>query len=137
MTISTPVYFDVMTLIEDNNLGVPEDNLFGGEWGKPDEQILVLEGVGVPSDLKESFENPGIQILVRGPVAGQEKSRDIDVYTKAKAVYDLLVSQDDSVLINDVCYTGFEPTSNIAPLGKDENERFMYSMNFTTFRNQA
>lgn len=137
MTISTPVYFDVMTLIEDNNLGVPEDNLFGGEWGKPDEQILVLEGVGVPSDLKESFENPGVQILVRGPVAGQEKSRDIDVYTKAKAVYDLLVSQDDSVLINDVCYTGFEPTSNIAPLGKDENERFMYSMNFTTFRNQA
>lgn len=137
MTISTPVYFDVMTLIEDNKIAVIDDNLFGGEWGKPDEQILVLEGVGVPSDLKQSFENPGIQILVRGTVAGQENCKDIDVYAKAKAVYDLLVSQDDSVLIGDVCYTGFEPTSNIAPLGKDKNERFNYSMNFTTYRNQA
>ena len=137
MTISTPVYFDVMTLISDNKLGVINDDLFGGEWGDTDEQILVLEGVGVPSDLKESFENPGVQILVRGPVAGQGTGRDIDVYAKAKAVYDLLVSQEDNVLIGDVCYTGFEPTSNIAPLGKDDNERFNYSMNFTTFRNQA
>jgi len=138
MTILNPAYFDVMTLLKDNKLGVIDNDLFGGEWGEGcDEQALCLEGVGVPSDLKQTYENPGVQILVRGEKAGQEGGRDIDVYARAKAIYDLLVTQEDSIIINDVCYTGFEPTTNLAALGKDENERFIYSMNFTTYRNQS
>jgi hypothetical protein len=137
MTILTPAYFDVMTILSDNNLGKIDSDLFGGEWGSCDKQTLCLEGVGVPSELKQTYENPGIQILCRGEKAGQEGGRDIDVYAQAKAVSDFLLNLDERVTINDVCYTGFEPSSNIAPLGKDENERFIYSMNFTTYRNQS
>lgn len=137
MSITNPTYFDIMTLLGENNLGIIGDDLSGGSWGDCDKQTLVLDGVGAPSELKQSYENPGVQILVRGPKAGQDASRDIDVYKTAKAIYDFLVQQSDSVTINDVCYTGFEPSSNLAPLGKDENERFIYSMNFTTYRNQS
>lgn len=136
--ISNPAYADVMTLISDNALGVIGETLFGGEWGTKsgdvdiDEQVMVLEGPGTPSDIKEMYENPAIQILVRGIKRG----RDIDVYSKAKAVSDLLLLTVDGFEINGTCYTGFEETSNIAQLGKDSNERFVYSMNFSTFRNR-
>lgn len=133
--IIDPVYVHIMFLLAANNLGTTGENLFGGEWGGPDEQTLVLDGVGVPSELKDTFENPGFQIICRGSKPSDTGYRDIDVYQKAKAISNFLLAQTDHVEIQGVCYTGFEPSTNIAPLGKDENERFMYSMNFTTFRN--
>ncbi len=125
------IHFDIATLLSDNSLGQLGDDLFGGEWlsGK-DQQTLVLDGVGVPSDLKDSFEQPAVQILVRGDK--NEASRS--VYQRAKEIYDFLVTTSESVTINDTEYKGFEPGSNIAPLGKDKNERHIYSMNFTTYR---
>ncbi len=132
MTISTPTYFDVFTLLSDNGFGVIGVDLFGGEWGAVDEQILVLEGVGTPVILKTEYENPGVQILVRGVPRGRDK----DVYAKAKPISDFLLNLPADTLVNNICYAGFEETSNIAPLGKDENERFIYSMNFSTFRNR-
>lgn len=131
--IDKPVYYHVAFFLANNGFGTLGDDIFGGEWGKADKQILVLNGVGSPADPKELFENPGLQIIVRGA------KRDADhlVYTVAKTVSDFLLALPDSVDISGVCYTGFEETSNIANLGKDENERFLYSMNFTTFRNRT
>lgn len=127
-----PTYFDVLSLLAANGFGVLGTELFGGEWGTTDKQILVLEGVGTPSPLKLSYEQPGVQILVRGA----KGDRDIDVYIRAKEVSDFLLSQGEDVEINGVCYKGFEEGSNIAPLGKDDEERFNYSMNFITWRNR-
>lgn len=137
-----PVYADVMVLLSDNGFGVVGDVIFGGEWGTTtgnidiDEQILVLDGVGVPSDLKDLFEQPSVQILVRGATRGMPDSAEIEVYSRAKQISNFLLSQPETIDINGNCYTGFEEGSNIAPLGKDENERFTYSMNFTTYRNR-
>lgn len=132
MTITTPVYFDVFTLLSDNGFGVIDVDLFGGGWGNADEQILVLEGVGSVVELQESYENPGIQILVRGTPRG----RDIDVYARAKSISDFMIALPVNTLVNGVCYTSFKQSTNLAALGKDENERFIYTMNFTTFRNR-
>ena len=133
--INTPVYYDVMRLLELGGLGTVGGDLFGGEWGAPDAQTLLLEGVGVPSPLKTLYENPTVQIIVRGAKRGDPESRDIDVYKRAKTISDFLLSQSECVDINGISYKGFEPASNIAAMGKDANERFSYSMNFYTFRN--
>jgi len=132
--INRPTYYDVMWLLEDGGIGTIGTDLFGGEWGRwTDEQILCLEGVGTPADPKELYEMPGVQILVRG----EKRGRDIDVYEKAKEVSDYLLGLPDTTDANDVCYKGFEESSNIAPLGKDFNQRFIYSMNFYTYRNRS
>ena len=130
MTTNAP-YFDITTFLNDNGFGTLGVDLNGSEWVLGvDAQTLVLDGVGTPSDLKQTFENPGIQVLVRGVKNGAAHL----VYTKAKEISDFLVTQPESVTINTTEYKGFEPSSSIAPLGKDANERHIYSMNFSTYR---
>ena len=128
-----PTYYDVATLLENNGLGTLGADLFGGEWGEPDAQILCLEGVGTPSDITGLYEQPGVQVLVRG----EKGQRDRDVYARAKAVSDFLLSQPQCVTTGGTDYKGFEEGSNIAPLGKDSNERLIYSMNLYTYRNRG
>lgn len=128
-----PMYFDVATLLNDElsslTLG---SNLFGGEWNADtDKQVLCVEGVGAPSDHKQIYEQPSVQILVRGD-KGQP---DYRVYNMAKEISDFLLQQSECVTINNTDYKGFEVGSTIGPLGKDENERFSYSMNFFSWRN--
>lgn len=130
---ANPTYFDVLQLLDDEAIGQIGTDLFGAEWGEPDAQVLVLEGVGVPSDLPTVFEQPGVQVMVRG----DKRAPDVDVYRKAKVVYDFLATRSDCLDVNGTQYAGFEPTSNLAPLGKDDQERFIYSMNFYTYRNGA
>lgn len=130
---ANPAYFDVATLLSNNGFGALGSGVFGGEWGDPDAQILVVEAPGVPAAQPDIYEQPAVQILVRG----EKRGRDVDVYRVAKSVYDFIVTRPESTEILGTCYKGFEPGSNLAPLGKDSNERFVYSMNFYTWRNGA
>lgn len=128
-----PFYYDTATLLSDGLTSLTlGSNLFGGEWnvGK-DKQTLCIEGVGFPSDQKELYEQPSVQILVRG----DKGQADYRVYNMAKEISDFLLQQSECVTINSTDYKGFEVGSTIAPLGKDENERFVYSMNFYSWRN--
>ena len=126
------IHYDIATLLNDNALGVLGADLFGGEWAQNiDAQTLVRDGVGTPSDLKEVYEQPSVQILVRG----EKLEAAHIVYSKAKAISDFLLSQSECVTINTTVYKGFEQGSNIAALGKDESERHAYAMNFSTYRN--
>lgn len=130
MTTNAP-YFDVVTFLSDNGFGTLGTDLIGGAWlNKVDAQTLVLDGVGTPSILKSSYEQPSVQILVRGEKLGAAHL----VYATAKAISDFLLMQTECVTINATVYKGFEQGSNIAALGKDENERHIYSMNFFTYR---
>ena len=124
-------YYDVAQLLADNGLGTLGVDLFGGEWGTPDAQVLCLEGIGTPSDIKDTYEQTSVQILVRG----EKRARDHDVYAVARAVSLFLLGLSECVTVNGTDYKGFEPGSNIAPLGMDTNERFVYSMNMYTYRN--
>lgn len=124
-----PVYIDIVDLLIAGSF--PDSELFGGEWGSPFKQILVLNTGGPASDLKQVYEVPDFQILVRG----SNTDSDSSVYARAKAVFNYLCGIGNNVCINNTNYQGFEPTSNLAPLGKDENSCFIYSMNFRTYRN--
>jgi len=128
---SNAVYYDITQLLSDNGFGTLGTNLNGSEWLiGVDAQTLVLDGVGTASPLKQTYEQTSVQILVRG----EKLQASHLVYATAKAIYDFLVTQSESVTINTTEYKGFEPSSDIAPLGKDANERHIYSMNFSTYR---
>lgn len=131
-----PTYYDIMMALAVAGFGTAGVTLFGGEWGGVDSQVLVLDGPGFSSELKDQYESPGFQVLVRGPKSGAPDSRDIDVYRRAKSISDYLLALPETFEANGACYKGIEETSNIAPLGKDANERFVYSMNFITWRNR-
>jgi len=128
--MTNAIHFDVAALLNDNALGTLGTDLFGGEWGDTDAQTLVLDGVGTPSNIKELYEQPSVQILVRG---AKLQAAHL-VYATAKAISDFLLSQSECVTINTTVYKGFEQGSNISALGKDKNERHIYSMNFFTYR---
>ena len=111
-------------------------DLFAFEWGNGedgaeiDQQVLILDTEALDSELKNLYENPTFQIIVRG--AKNESGKE--VHDRARPIYDFLrqqLTQD----IGSVSYLQFEPIANVLPLGKDDNGRHGYSMNFYTFRN--
>lgn len=127
-----PIYVDAVLFLQSNGFGSLGSDLFGGEWGETvDKQILCLNGISTPADLKDLYEPQSLQILVRG----DKLERDLDVYSRAYDIRKFLLSRPENINMNGTCYKGLEEGSNLAPLGKDENQRFIYSMNFTTFRN--
>ncbi|MCK5614633.1 hypothetical protein KAR91_72885 [Candidatus Pacearchaeota archaeon] len=127
-----PVWYHVTKLLSDAGFGTPGTDLNGGEWiADVNKQILVIDGVGVPSELKTLYEHPSVQILVRG----EKYESDLTVYQRAKQIYNFMVSLPESNNIEGVCYKGFEPSSTLGGLGKDSNELFAWSMNFSTYRN--
>lgn len=130
MTTSTS--YDLAFHIDQEGIATLGTDLFAGEWGvEVDAQTMVLEGVSIPAELKELYEATAVQILVRG----LKHQADYLVYAVAKTISDFVLTLSSCVEMNSVTYKGFEASSNIAQLGKDTKERFVYSMNFTTFRN--
>ena len=127
-----PIYVDAAFFLQANGFGSLGTDLFGGEWGEvKDKQILCLNGIATPADLKDLYEPQSLQILVRG----DKLERDMDVYKRAYDIRKFFLSQPECIEMNGTPYKGFEENASVAPLGKDESQRFIYSMNFSTFRN--
>ena len=124
---------DIATLLAANGFGTLGTNIFGMEWGpdSTDAQILIIDVIGVDTQDKDQYEHPSFQILKRGERAGSAS----DVYDDIKAIHNFLIQQAESVTINATDYLGFEPLGSIGGLGRDDNDRYVYSMNYTTFRN--
>lgn len=123
---------DIVTLLSDNALGTIGTDLFGMQWGDGiDAQTLVIETGGVDTENKEQYEQPTFQILVRGAKLGAINT----LYATIKSIHEFLIEQPELVTINTTDYLGFEPVSGINPLGRDDNNRFVYSSNYFTYRN--
>ena len=135
-----PVYYDVAFHLQSNGFGTLGDDLFGGEWGfkvgpneaheEVDKQILVLSSSGIPSDLKNLYEQPNLQIIVRG----DRNETDLTIWRRSNEIFRFLLSLPETININGCIYKGFEEASGLLQLGKDTNQRFAYSFNLTTYR---
>ena len=137
------VSFDLATLIADASVSEPFTtaltigvNLFGNEFGhlngaEIDKQILIVDTEGIDSDLKQLYEQPSFQIIARG---GKDDDQ-LSLYEQLREIHEYLIQLPESVQINGCGYAGFEPVGNIVPLGRDDNKRFMYSVNYYTYRN--
>lgn len=131
---------DVATLLVNEGItifGNPAElgvNLFVFEWGEGQDigaQILLMDSSGIPEDQSDQFEQPFIQILARGKKAKGGK----DVYDNIKNIRDFLLTQPVPITIDSTDYNSFQAQSGIGPLGKDENNRYIYSTNLFTYRN--
>lgn len=127
---------DVRTMLNDGLKGVSGTDLFSFQWGSGadgveiDKQILVVDEGVIDSLLKEQYENPTINIFVRGGTSEGLKA----VHDRARDIYEYMISQVRQI-INGTEYVEFEPVGGLNALGKDENNRAVYLMNFYTFRN--
>ena len=127
---------DIRTLLNTNAKGVEGTDLFSFQWGsgnkgaEVDKQIMVRDTDPIPALIKDEYENPTFQILVRGGTNEGVKS----VYDRARDIYEFMIQQLRQT-INGVEYVEFAPVvSGILHLGKDDNNRHVYSMNFFTYR---
>jgi len=127
---------DIRTLLAGGGLGLTDGtDLFSFEWGTDDEgeeidsQTLIVDTEPMDTDLKETYEQPTFVILVRGSVDEGGKA----VHDRARAVYEFMLARVTQT-INGVDYLEFEPIGGLYPIGRDSNSRFVYSMNFYTFR---
>jgi hypothetical protein len=127
---------DVADYLDSSGFGTIGTNIFFGEWGKDaqdqdiDKQLLVISTSGNNSDQPDLYEEPGFQVLSRGSIAGNAT----EAGNIATQVWQALI-QAGEVTINSVIYQCFEPRSSLMGLGRDENQRHVYSMNFWTVRN--
>ena len=125
---------DIRALLN-GSLGLVEAiDLFSFEWGSVDgteinKQVLVIDLEPMDTDMKDSYEKPVFQILVRGE---NDESGKI-VHDQARAIYDFIREQVTQT-INSVDYLEFEPVGGLMPLGKDSNGLHTYAMTFYTFR---
>ncbi len=127
------VSVDIATLLEDNGLGVFGTDLFAMAWGEGvDKQVLIMDTPGRDSPLKGLYENPTFQVLVRGA-----KNDDLNTaYVTIRDIHEFLIAQP-SQDIDGTGYLEYEPLSTIAGLGRDKNDRAIFSMNYFTFRDAS
>jgi len=125
------VSVDIVYLLNAAGQGVSGVDLFAMAWAEGvDAQTLILDNAGQDSPMKETYEAPGFQLLVRG-----EKGEDLNTaYTKIRTIHEYLIGEPAQT-VDGTDYNGFEPLSTITGLGRDDNDRAVFSMNYYTFRN--
>jgi len=121
---------DVATLLQTNGFGTLGVDLFGGEWGNPDAQILVVDAGMKGAVLPGCYEEPLIQVLYRG----LKNQGAVPVYGVLREVHEFLLTRTD-LTVSGTLYSQFVPESGIIPVMRDDNNRFVYSSNFSCIRN--
>ncbi len=124
------VSVDIMSLLQANSYGTTGTDLFAMAWNaNVDAQVLVLDSESVSSLLPIEYEQPIFQILVRG-----EKGADMNTaYTLARSIFEFLIVQVRQI-IDTTEYLECIPITGLISLGRDENDRAVFSQNFYTFR---
>lgn len=126
-----PISQDIAALIEAQGLGTIGQNIFMFGWGEKEEsQLLILETGGFDPELQESLERLSFQVLYRGKKAESA----LIGYEKIREVYEFLNDQLN-VIIEGTCYPQFNPLAPPAGIGQDDEDRFIFSMNYVTYRN--
>jgi len=122
---------DIATLLAANALGTIGTDLFFLAWGDGvDSQILILDVGGFSTEDKENSEQPIFQVLSRGKPGEDMKT----AYATIRAVHEFLIAEPTQDIGVGNEYQQFTPISTIMGLGRDDNNRAVYSMNYYTFR---
>lgn len=126
---------DIRTLLNDSLKGTSGTDLFSLQWGsgvngdEVDKQILVRTDSFTDALIKDEYEQPTVNILVRGTKKESLKS----VYDRARDIYEFMIQQERQTL-NTTEYVEFAPIGGLISLGPDDNGRHVYSMSFYTYR---
>ena len=122
---------DIASLMDANDFGTIGTDIFMFGWGEKEEsQFLIMETGGFEAELQESLERPSFQVLYRGKKAESA----LVGHEKIRGVYEFLNAQFN-VIIEGTCYPQFNPLAPPAGIGQDDEDRFIFSMNYATYRN--
>lgn len=135
------VSIDIMNLLQTNGFGTIGTSLFAMAWGDGvDSQTLVMDSEGFNTTLKTDlddnglplagYEQPVFTVLVRG-----NKGEDMNTaYQTIRGIHEFLIVQPTQT-IGTTEYLQYEPLSTILTLGRDDNDRAVFSIRYYTFRN--
>lgn len=125
------VSFDIMTLLAGNGHGTIGTDLGAMAWleGK-EKQVIVLDTGGIDRDSALQSEQPTFQILSRG-----KKNEDMQIaHDTLRAIHEFLLPLGTTT-INGEDYLSFFPISAPTGIGRDKNDRAVFTANYSTFRN--
>ena len=123
--------FDIMTLLSDNTLGTIGTDLGAMAWLEGvDKQVIVIDTGSIDRDLALQSEQSTFQILSRG-----KASEDMQTaYNTLRAIHEFLLPLGTTI-INGEDYLSFFPISAPTGIGRDDNDRAVFTANYSTFRN--
>lgn len=92
----------------------------------PDNCIAIYPRGGPPSDSKLGYDMVSVEILIRGNLA-------VDTFERAQRIYNLMHGMKDKFFMSLGFYVVNCMADQSAPnyIGKDDNKRFEFSLNFT------
>ena len=128
------VSFDIATLLAANgfgNFGDPGGNIGAMAWLEGvDTQVLILDTGSIDRPLALQSEQPTFQILSRGNKGGDLKV----AHDKLRTIHEFLLPLGTTT-INGEDYLSFFPISAPTGIGRDKNDRAVFTANYSTFRN--
>lgn len=126
---------DIRTLLHNGSKGTQGTDLFSFQWGSGaggaeiDKQILVCDREPIPALIKDEYENPVFEVLVRG-----ERNENVKaVHDRARDIYEWLCTRTRQEVLPST-YIEFAPVGGMIPIGRDDNSRPVFSMTFFTYR---
>lgn len=126
-----PVTEDIKDLLVAQGLGTFQVDLFIGDLpDAPGACTVVALGVGRNPGIWQEWQQPGIQILVRGEANGYVAANS-NITSISNYLHTLQVT------INGARYALISQEGDIIYLGKDESNRPLFSANFRTQRTSA
>ena len=123
--------FDIMTLLGANGLGTIGTDLGGAAWLEGvDEQVIILDTGSIDRPLALQSEQPTFQILSRG-----KKNDSMKVaHDTLRAIHEFLLPLGTTT-INGEDYLSFFPINAPTGIGRDDEDRAVFTANYSTFRN--
>jgi hypothetical protein len=114
---------DIKDYLEQNSIGTFGADLFIGQLPpSPDDCIALFEYAGEPPDLHWNGEYPGLQVMARGKSYPATRA-------KIESVKNILHGVTEKV-INGTRYLLIQARQSPATLGRDENGRQLFVVNF-------
>ena len=124
---------DIKSILNDAGFGVAGVDLFAhGIEPTAKNQLVIIASDGIPSDIPATVTDHAFQVLSLGC---KDETPNI-AYATAMRALDYL-SNLCGVTINGSCYSRFITDSTIGFIGLDENERPVWSGNYTCFRSKS
>jgi hypothetical protein len=117
---------ELISFIKARVNGVYYPNTFPISTSAPDDCATVKLTGGFPTDEWTGKKQPSFQILVRGKVSGQA-----DAETKAYAIFDALTNLREVTIGSDSVVVIRAMNSAPIFIGNDDNNRPIYSLNFS------
>lgn len=128
----TTMASDIADYLESLGLGTKGTDIHQSEEkDEPHDAVLLTEGGGLGADRSHDMRrilNPGLLIIVRA--AHQNFNAG---YERAHNIYDAMLDLANTAIAGNR-YLGVNPLGDVTEIGRDEQDRWKWSMNFVVKR---